>query len=322
MGMRQDIGYRVGHSVCQLDQVSPIDLLELEETFGIARIVQRQFKKPLIVRLHGPWCVIGTRLGHRRGKEYWIRCALEYIAIRNATAVSSPSLDALDRVRKAYRLELPNARVIPNPVPTVADEDLWAEDSCDPNTILFVGRFDRVKGADVVLEAFSRLAQARPELKLIFIGPDTGLMEGAKTWTFDTYLRARIPSVIHSRIFFKGGQTRQQVARERQRAAITVVSSRYETFSIAAVEAMAAGSPLVAARTGGINEIIRDGSNGLAFTAERSDELADRIERLLVDPSLAARLGRAARADANDRFSEERIARQTQAFYREVIQGS
>ena len=321
MGMRQDIGYRVGHTLSRLDRATPFDLVEIEETFGISRVVQRAFQKPSIVRLHGPWCVIGTRLGHRRDKEYWIRCALEYVAIRHATALSSPSLDALERVRQAYRLELPNARVIPNPVPLVADEDLWTPEGSDPNTILFVGRFDRVKGADILLEAFSRVAQARPELRLVFIGPDTGLMEGSTTWSFETYLRARVPSQVHPRIDFRGAQSRQQVTRERRRAAITVVSSRYETFSIAAVEAMATGSPLIAASTGGINEIVRDGINALAFPAERSDELADRIERLLGDPALAARLGEAGRADARERYSEAQVAAQTQAFYSEVIGG-
>lgn len=319
LGVQQILGYRVGTAAARMDEHSSLDLIEVEETFGIGAVAQRYFKKPVVVRLHGPWCVIGPTQGHRKGLEFWLRCAVEYLAIRNAKGVSSPSRDALDQVRRFYRLPLPNARVIPNPVPTVSDEHLWNSQSADPNTILFVGRFDRVKGADTLLQAFARVASKRPDLRLIFIGPDTGIIQGSRSVTFQDYLDENIPRAVHGQILFKGILAKPQIADHRRSAALTVVSSRYETFSMTVVEAMAAGSPLIASRAGGIKEIVSDGRTGLLFDAEDSDGLADQIERLLADRELAAQLGTAARAQVIAHYSETAVAQQTRAFYEEIV---
>ncbi len=319
LGVRQISGYRVGVALQQMDQQSPLDLFEIEESFGVGAVVQRYFKKPVVVRLHGPWCVVGPKLGHQRDLEFWIRCAVEYRAIQRATAVSSPSQDALDHVRRFYRLSLPDARVIPNPVPFVSDSEAWIQDNCEPKSILFVGRFDRVKGADTLLQAFTRVASSDPDLRLVFVGPDAGMIHGGRTIGFEAYSKENVPSSIRRKISFLGTQTKEQVAEHRKKSALTVVSSRYENFPMVVLEAMACGSPLVASRTGGIKEIVRDDRNGLLFDAESSDGLADQIERLLGDRGLAARLGAAARADVAERYGEPRVAEQTRAFYEELI---
>jgi glycosyltransferase involved in cell wall biosynthesis len=319
LGIQQNLGYRVGQSVKALEASGPLDLVEVEETFGIGAVVHREINTPLIVRLHGPWCVVGGALGYARDKEFWVRCAAEFHAIRRAAAVSSPSQDALDRVRKMYRLDLPDARVIPNPVP-IPDAGLcFTTDKRDPDTILFVGRFDRVKGADTLLQAFVRVARGRPSLRLIFMGPDNGLLENGRAVRFEEYIRERVPSALHERIDFRGASTAAEIGIERARAAVTIVSSRYETFCFAALEAMAAGSPLIAARVGGLREIIRDEETGLFFEAENDSDLASKIERLLDDPGLAAKLGASARLHVAKYFSKGVVAAQTLEFYRSVL---
>jgi glycosyltransferase involved in cell wall biosynthesis len=205
-------------------------------------------------------------------------------------------------------------------VPRVHDAEIWTRDGSDANSILFVGRFDRVKGADTLLQAFSKVAQDKPALRLIFIGPDVGLIQGGRTVTYKDYVAENLPPAVHEQIQFKGVLTRPEIAEHRRRAAFTIVSSRYETFSMTVVEAMAAGSPLIASRAGGIKEIIRDGDNGMLFDAEDPDGLVEQIERLLIDRDLAARLGEKGRSDASARFSEAEIARFTYEFYQEISQ--
>ena len=75
----------------------------------------------------------------------------------------------------------------------VDDTPLWHLDTCDKNTILFVGRFDVRKGADIVLKAFRLILKAFPSAKLIFVGPDVGL-PGANGRTNSI----RIPIAIRS----------------------------------------------------------------------------------------------------------------------------
>ncbi|MEZ7979153.1 MAG: glycosyltransferase family 4 protein [Myxococcota bacterium] len=320
LGMQQDSGYRVARAFKAIDRENPLDLVEVEETFGIGAVIRREIETPVVVRLHGPWCVVGPKLGHPKDKEFWMRCAAEYHAIRRASAISSPSLDALEQVRAAYRMELPDARVIPNPVAIPDRDDHFSRAKADPNKILFVGRFDRVKGADILLQAFARVAKDRPALRLIFIGPDSRLIHGGREIGFEEYLREQVPHEVHSQIEFRGARGASEIALERQHAAFSIVSSRYETFSLAAVETMAAGAPLIASRVGGLREIVRDGETGLLFEAESEEDLAEKIEQLLADPDLAARLGKAAHFDVASRFSESVVAAQTHAFYESVLE--
>ncbi|MEM9177724.1 MAG: glycosyltransferase family 4 protein, partial [Myxococcota bacterium] len=183
----------------------------------------------------------------------------------------------------------------------------------------FVGRFDRVKGADLMLDAFAELARRRPGLRLRFLGPDTGLMVGGREISFETYVADRFAEDVRARIDYEGAQPRDVVDRARLAGAVTVACSRYETFSLTVLEAMAAGCPVVASAVGGVPEFLVDGENGLLFPSESVAALVAAIERLLDDRALAARLGAAARRDVQARFGVDAVAAETEAFHRDVV---
>lgn len=317
--IQESLGFRIAQAVREIDASTALDLFELEETFGVAAVVRRHVPTPIVVRLHGPWCEVGPMVGHPRDREFRMRCRAEIQAISSAHGVSSPSRAALDRVREHYGVTLPEARVIPNPVKIPDEREAWSRGKSEDETLLFVGRFDRVKGADVLLEAFAHLAPRRPKLRLRFLGPDTGLMLGEREVSFDEYVADRIPGDVRGRIDYEGAQPGEVVARARERATVTVACSRYETFPLTVLEAMAAGCPVVASAVGGIPELLRDGENGLLFPSESVEGLASAVERLLDDRELGARLGAAARRDTRARFGLEAVAAETEAFHREVV---
>lgn len=317
--IQESLGFRIARAVQSIDARTPLDLFELEETFGVAAVVRRHLAIPVVVRLHGPWCEVGPQVGHPRDREFHLRCRAEIQAISRAHGVSSPSRSALQSVRDHYGVALPDARVIPNPVVVPEEAEAWSPATSEEETLLFVGRFDRVKGADLLLEGFAQLARRRPRLRLRFLGPDTGLMVGGREISFDEYVADRIPDEVRERIDYEGAQPRDVVARARQRGAVTVACSRYETFSLTVLEAMAAGCPVAASDVGGVPEFLRDGENGLLFPSESVEALVSAVERLLDDRELAARLGAAARRDTRARFGVEAVAAETEAFHREVI---
>ncbi len=320
LGLQQDVGGRIGRQLAALDAERSIDVFEMEETFGSAARVPDYFSKPVVVRLHGPHCILGPTLGEPEDREYHLRCRAERKAITRASVVTSPGHSALAVVREFYGLELPNARVIPNPVAEVADADRWRLEGSEAGRILFVGRFDRIKGADTLLDAFVDVAGTRKSARLVFLGPDNGLILGARTLDAPTYLDEFVPRTLHARIEIRGAQPRRVVDAERRKARVTVVASRYETFSMTTAEAMAAGSPVVAPRTGGVTDLIEEGRNGLLFEPGDGADLARQVGRLLDDVDLAARLGDAARRDAIERFSEARVAGMTNALYAELLE--
>jgi glycosyltransferase involved in cell wall biosynthesis len=301
----------------QLARERSLHVLEIEEAFGMAGIIAPKLPVPVIVRLHGPWFLNGAALGVPQDEKFRERDGLELPGLLSAAVVTGVSKQVLQATREHYGIELPNAEVIYNPVPPCPPARRWSARECEPDHVLFVGRFDRHKGGDTVIDAFARIAAKHPTARLSFAGPDRGLLaEGGKRWLLEEYASAKLPDpAVRARFEWLNLQTHEQIAKLRQRAAVTVVASRYETFGIAAVEAMAAGSPLVSTDAGGLAEIVEDGVNALVARAGDADDLAGKVLALLEHRDRAAALGGRALADAA-RFHPDVIAAQSVDLYR------
>ncbi len=298
-----------------------IELVQMEESFGWARGVISTASIPVCLRLHGPWFLNGAAIGVADDAAFRRRIAAEGAAIRAARFVTAPSLDVLERVRGYYRLPLDHAAVIPSTAPMTPDQEVWRLDQCDRNQILFVGRFDRMKGGDLIIEAFARVVRECPSARLCFVGPDADFRSSTgDRIRFVDYLERRIPHALESgRVAWLGRRPLADVSRLRARSMVTAICSRYETFSNTTLEAAVAGCPTVAADIGGIPSIIEDGRSGLLHHPGDASELAERILTLLKDPALAARLGRNARADALARLRPRIVAERYLDYFRRAI---
>ena len=116
-----------------------------------------------------------------------------------------------------------------------------------------------------------------------------------------------------------GQQPFSALASLRRRAMVTVICSRYEVFGVTVTEAMALGCPIVAARVGGIPEILADPADGLQHRPEDPVDLAAQIVALLNNPARAAELGRHAAETCERRFYPEAVATRMLDFYRRTI---
>jgi glycosyltransferase involved in cell wall biosynthesis len=297
------------------------DIAEMDDTFGTADRVSRSIRMPLVLRLHGPWFLNGPALGATRDETFHHRVAVEGKAIARAKAVTSPSQDLLDSVRQEYEIELPHGVVIPNPGPVVDEGARWKLASCDPDLVLFVGRFDRHKGGDLIVDAFASIAANRPRLKLVFIGPDRGVKDGqGGSLGLQEYLLKQVPDLsVRSRIQHLGQMSATEIPKWRQKARVTVVASRFEVFGMVAVEALAFGCPLVAARAGALPEIVAHEENGFLFEKGNASDLAHWLTTMLDQSKLSAKLGEQAAFDAERRFGPDVIAREMKHYYEQVI---
>ncbi len=169
-----------------------------------------------------------------------------------------------------------------------------------------VGRLVPEKGHDLLLDAFSRLDGARGAwLAIVGGGPAEG------------DLRARAGALpAASRILFAG--LREDVPRCLPALDLFVLPSRYESQGIAALEALAAGIPVLATRVGGIPAILQEGENGYLVPPSDPAALADRIAWLLDHPVEAAACARRGRDGALERHSEEAVTGAYAAIYREL----
>ncbi len=294
---------------------NPPQIVQMEETWGWRGYLGARWRFPIVTRLHGPWFLTGPTEGRRRRQdEFRIRC--EGRALRRAQAVTAPSHDVLNRTFEYFGLEkhsIPTA-VIPNPIEPAAEQQHWRPELARRHSILFVGRFDWVKGADILLQAFERVLRELPDATLTFIGPQHGLPEAASLEDYMTrrpHLRGHVSAL--------GRIAQADIAPLRQTHAVTVVCSRYETFGNAALEALASGSPLVASAVGGLREIVDDGHNALTFRAGDADALAQQITRVVCDVQLASEIGANGVSCIRNRFAPHAIAAQTLRFYSDVL---
>jgi glycosyltransferase involved in cell wall biosynthesis len=298
-----------------------VQLFEIEETLGHALWIQRRTSIPICVRLHGPWFLNGRAEGIREDRAFRRRVVDEGRAIAAADAVTASSHDVLEQTRAYYGLALADAEVIPPPIAPVPPGERWRPEACDPAQILFVGRFDRHKGGDLIIEAFGRVLREVPQARLCFVGPDCGCPDASgRRWGLEEFLHDRLPGALESgRVVLLGQLPFSALAPLRRQALVSVVCSRYENAPRALIEALSLGCPTVAARVGGIPEILQDQVDGLLHRPGDPDDLAAQIVALLGNPARAAELGRHAAATCERRFSAHVVAAQSVEFYRRTL---
>lgn len=319
LGHHPFTGRRVADQWRRARQVAAFDLIEMEESFGWCDAVRRRIDVPVVTRLHGPQFLkppggdTVTSPAHARDRE-----RAEARAIRLSRALSAPTGVILDATRTRYRAE--RGEVIPNPVATVPSRDRWRLDACDRDLILCVGRLDRLKGADTMLAAFERLLAQRPSARLTMVGPDGGYVGAdGKTKAFAEHTAATLDSATLSRVTFAGLLDRDAIATLRRQAFVTVVASVCENFPYAAVEAMAAGSPLVTTDWLGAAEIVEDGATGWLTPVGDAAAMAARLAWLFDRPEAAAHAGAQGWLRCREDYGVDRVGARMIDFYRTVL---
>jgi len=179
--------------------------------------------------------------------------------------------------------------VIPNPVQPCS-EDRQARE----RMVMGLGRLDRQKGFDVLVEAFSQVSSVFPDWNLTIVGegPERPMIE-ALARQLGIEDRVSLPGVVDNPEAYLS------------RAGVFVLPSRYEGFPNALLEAMACGVPSIATDCpSGPAEIIQPGVNGLLVPSDDADVLAAELVRLLGDGELRRNLGESARV-VSSRFAPE-----------------
>lgn len=316
-----DYADSIASAFADLAKNERLDIIQMEETHGWAQRVISRVEKPVVVRLHGPWFA-NMDLGKTTEEkpENRNRISREERAIFAAAGVAAPSKDILNRTIDFYGRKPAIAEVIPNPIEREPSESRWSLENCNRNQILFVGRFDKIKGADILLKAFSQVIEHHEDLQLIFVGPDVGLVsESGAAYGIENYCKSELPERTWPQVKYMGPLNAQEIKRLRRQSYLTIIASRYETFGNVAIEAMASGCPIIAPEVGGLREILHHERNSLAYAPEDVTGLRNALKRLIDEPGLAVQLASNAYEDCQTNFSPEAIARKTVRFYADVI---
>ena len=175
--------------------------------------------------------------------------------------------------------------------------------------VLFVGRLVVEKGVHVLLDAIPKVLQ-KVEAKFVIAG--------------DGYLRSEVVKRVAERglggkVHVTGYLDTDTIRRLFLAADVCVIPSLYEPFGIVALEAMAAGCPVVASDTGGLSEIVEHEKTGVKVYPNNPDSLAWGILRMLESKDLVERLKKNMREKVEREYRWSTIAQATKAVYQEAL---
>jgi glycosyltransferase involved in cell wall biosynthesis len=293
--------------VARLRGEFPFDLIHAYFSYPdgvVAARLARLFGVPVVVTEQVPW-------------RPWMD---DFPQVRRQALSADPDITSYVAVSRSVRDQIAQLtgsseriRIVPNGVDGSAFSFGEPDELRDPNQILFVGFINHNKGVDKLLEAMAKLLRRRPDAHLVLVGGS--FYRSARRQEQKLHNLAKELG-LGDRVRFLGVLPPHEVAGYMRRSALLVLPSRAESFGAVLVEALACGTPVVATRCGGPEDIVSD-EVGVLVPVGDSSALAEGLEQILREPQRyrPAQL----RAYALERFSWERVAEDTVSIYHEAV---
>lgn len=233
--------------------------------------------------------------------------------LKNVGRVIAVSEAVAESVRRSEVIKPSKIAVVHNGIDVerfgkaVADAD-------GPVVVGTVGHLAAIKGHDVFVRAAALVSAHNPDVRFVIIGEDK-----SPELSHRKSLETLISELGLSQIVSLPGW-RDDMPAALSSLTLFVSAARSEPFGLAIVEAMAAGLPVIATASEGASEIIEDNVTGKLVPIDDADALAQAIDALLNNPLERSRLARTAQLAARERFSLQRMARDTERVYREMLE--
>ena len=190
--------------------------------------------------------------------------------------------------------------------------------------ILFVGRIQPLKGIDTLIRALAIVKQREPaltkDLCVSVIGGDPNPDAEIEQREFERLNALQAELGIGDLVTFLGAKDQDTLAYYYSAAEMVVMPSRYESFGMVAIEAMACGTPVIASDVGGLSFSIEDGLNGYLVPGRNPQALADKIILLLKYPALHDQLSEQAQKWVR-RYSWVNIADEIEEVFERTLSG-
>lgn len=174
--------------------------------------------------------------------------------------------------------------------------------------VLFLGELGSRKGVPQLLSAIALVRQHVPGVKLILCG----------NGNVDMFAMQADELGLSGLVSFPGWVVGEEKTRILSEAAVLALPSYHEGLPMTILEAMAAGVPVVATDVGSVSEAVEDGSEGFLVQPGDVLGLATALERILMDPSLRQKMGRAAHQKAVEKFEDRKIVARLSGLYLEL----
>lgn len=259
---------------------------------------------PLVSTIHATEA--GRHSGWVSGRVNRQVHSVEWWLARESDALITCSASMQVEVERLYGPELVPVTVIRNGIDVGAWTFRERSPRPGPPRLLYVGRLEYEKGVQDAIAALPRIRRAHPGAALTIAGVGTQF-----DWLRE---RARVHRVARA-VNFVGRLDHTELLGWLHGADAIVLPSRYEPFGIVALEAAAAGTPLVTSTAGGLGELVVDGVTGASFEPADVNGLVDAVCAVLTDPLAAQDRAHAARARLTADFAWTVVAAETTQVY-------
>ena len=203
-------------------------------------------------------------------------------------------------IRIAEKFGIRRCQCIPNGIDRIEPVQQGAPVSAvAPRKVLFVGRLDKQKGIDALLDAYARV---QPNFKLIVVGDS---------------VRKDLALAQPAHVEFKGWLEKDALDAVYRSCDATIVPSRWEGFGLVAVEAMARSKPVFASAVGGLVDIVEHGRSGRLFSLDQMDQALRDIDGL--SDAALQQMGQAGRQIFEEKFTSQRMNTAIVNLYKESV---
>jgi len=311
-GLRRQFATRAALASLRLPEIDLVHSLEAYPTGLVGHWLARRLGVGHVLTAHGTYAVIWyahlfDRLLYRQ-------------VLRSASLVCPVSSGTADLMRRYFGPALAHTRLQPILNGNYFTHDVPRRVAFERQlpavpALLSVGDLKPRKGQALSLAAFARVRSRYPQARYYLAG---GLAQSAYARRLRAFVREH---GLEGSVSFLGALPPQELARYYQGASLFVLTPRqeglrFEGFGLVYLEAGAHGLPVVATRSGGVPDAVKDGETGLLAEPDDVPGVAEAILRLLSDPELARRLGCQNRLWAETLTWERCAKEQLQAYCR------
>jgi D-inositol-3-phosphate glycosyltransferase len=269
---------------------------------GVVAHELRKFWGAPIVHMAHTLAVMKNRIAQRpEEREPDLRLNVESNILGWADRIIAATLAEKTQLELLLKADRRKIDVVPpgvdletfRPIPVEAAKDAIGVPPQD-TMLLFVGRIEPLKGVETMLRAMKLLRDRGampPNLCLSIIGGDASHTAAQENAEMDRLRALRQELGIGDVVAFLGKRDQDSLNNYYASAQAVIMPSHYESFGMVALEAMACGTPVIASEVGGLAFLVKDGETGFHVPDREPEALCDKLQLLISDSELRAKLG-------------------------------
>ncbi len=294
------------------------DVVEMPNWGSEALVYSLHPRAPLVIRLSTPLAEF-IRLRKHPPPRFGIRLVyfLEALPARRANCIIANSKFIAHCCAELYRIPITKPVLIPHGIPVPPSPPVKRTTDDQTVTILYVGRLERRKGIDRLLQAIPQVICNAPHCKFVIAGADIGA--APQGGSYRDYFAGFATSVARQATTFLGHVEEGTLSRLYAECDVFVSPSPFESFGLTFVEAMIHAKPVVAFRASAVPEVVAHNETGILVELDNIPELANALIRLAADDEMRQEMGKRGHERARAKFTVQRMVEETVSCYRRII---